>query len=176
MVDLNLVGLLRHEVWIERPEVRMVAGDVAVARSVRQAGLVRARIRPLEAQETAGLLGRLEEAQYAVYLAGEEALAEGDVLVQRVWVTRLAEEVAQGARELRVEEAMARPGEELEVGEQHGIVAGVLGAVVRLAESLASAHEAGCEVVGVRRFEVLGVEDEGGQGHHRRALVRPRVL
>ncbi|MEN6402520.1 MAG: hypothetical protein ABFD94_11320, partial [Armatimonadia bacterium] len=65
MVDVNLAGLLRHEVWIERPEVRMVAGDVAVARGVRQEGLVRVLVRPLDARETAGLLGRLEEARYA---------------------------------------------------------------------------------------------------------------
>ncbi|MEN6304620.1 MAG: hypothetical protein ABFD96_17955 [Armatimonadia bacterium] len=176
MVDVNLAGLLRHEVWIERPEVRMVAGDVAVARGVRQEGLVRVLVRPLDARETAGLLGRLEEARYAVYMTAAEDVAEGDVLAQRVWVTRLAEAAAEGTRELRVEEALARPGEEIEVGGESGVLAGVVDEVVSLAEGLEERHEAGCEVVGVRRFEVLGVEDEGGQGHHWRVLVRPRVV
>ncbi len=52
------------------------------------------------------------------------------------------------------------------------IVASASGQVLVLMEGLASEHEAGEAVAVARRFEVIAVEDEAGEGHHLRAVVR----
>lgn len=108
MRDVNLRGLLRDEVWVERVEVGAVEGNPTTPQYVREEAARRALVQPLTGMLREGLTGKLPEATHVVYL--EEAVAAAEVLV---W--------------------------------------------------------------GEMRLEVLACEDEGGQGHHWRAVVRGRA-
>lgn len=105
MRDRNLLALLRHEVWVERPEVAVVEGNPARPHYVREAKARRALVQPLGGTLKMELAGKLPEATHLVYL--EEAVEAADVVV---W--------------------------------------------------------------DAQRYEVQACEDEGGQGHHWRAVVR----
>lgn len=106
-MDVNLQEMLRHEVYVERPEVRFVDGDVATPRYVTDGEARRALVQPVKAETRETVAGKWEEATHVVYLGAEDEVRAGDVLVR-----------------------------------------------------------------GACRYEVVGVEDEGGQGHHWRVWVR----
>lgn len=79
MRDGNLRALLRHEVWVERPEVEAIEGNPTRPRYAREGKARRALVQPLAGTLKAELAGKLPEATHLVYL--EEAVDAGDVLV-----------------------------------------------------------------------------------------------
>ena len=124
------------------------------------------------------LLGRDEDVTHVAYLEPTD-LRPSDRLEIRTAESSLAAGADAGETVLSVsstdgfvEGACVVIGVNATAEEQ--IVASAGGQVLVIAEGLARGHEAGESVGIVERFEVIAVEDEAGEGHHLRAVVRER--
>ena len=89
----------------------------------------------------------------------------------------LADDLEAGAALIAALDGVAPvAGDEIGIGEgderEVRRVAEVAEAGVELELAVELAHAAGSQVALRRRYEVLAVEDEAGQGHHRRVVVR----
>ena len=104
------------------------------------------------------------------------ALLLGDLLTEAKVVDKLQAGVAAGATQVTVTDGLLQSGDRMEVGlgecsELNSVVA-VEGQVVTLGTALRAAHSAAEPVTAVVVYEVLGVEDQAGAGHHLKLAVR----
>ncbi len=182
MNDLIFEGLLEDTVNLSRPEVE-VENDLQVAAptyQLLQAGLP-ARVRPTLADIDRGLLGRFPAATAVAYLLVTD-LQANDHLSQVVATTELTAEAQGGADTLTVTSTAGfAPGEFAQLfGADHWeevVVAAVADDVtLELAEPLTVGLAAGDTVQAVVSYEVLGVLDPSGIGHHLKALLRHREI
>jgi hypothetical protein len=179
MNDYLFAEVLNRQGSVSRAAVTVEAGGLA-----REAvyGLVQAaaplRLRPVRGGLDDGLLGLWPSAGAVAYLAAGTLRAR-----DRLGVVRAIEELAEDAEAGAVT---------LALGAGHGIVAGdrlhlrgggrwaevlVAGAeaeAVTLDLPLGEAWAKGAQVETVVAYEVLGVEDPAGAGHHQRAVLRGR--
>lgn len=176
MRDQALAAMLRHVLAIERAKVNS-GPELGVSNpEFIWVAEVPGLVQPVVARLEPGLLGRLSESTHVVYLAGlEPEIATGDMAVQLIARGQLTEEVEAGEAMLtQPEGTVLVVGDEIEIGiggEVRRVVAVGSGGVA-LDRPLEEAHELGSRVAVRQRYEVLGVEDEGGQGHHRKVHVR----
>lgn len=173
-----MVALLAHDLGLERatvasgPELGVANPEYVPVASVR--GLVQ----PISTMARAGLLGLYPEGSHVVYLAGVvPEIAVGDLVVRRFAQGTLAEALEVGDQVIQVSGTLSpMAGDEIEIGESAARevrrVTGGSEAGFVLDRPVEAAHEEGSAVALRQRYEVLGVEDEAGQGHHRRVVVR----
>ncbi|NPV46502.1 MAG: hypothetical protein HPY69_06075 [Armatimonadetes bacterium] len=178
MVDVALAALLEHDLGIERatvasgPELGVANPEYVLVASVK--GLVQ----PAGATARSGLLGLYPESSHVVYLAGVvPEVAVGDLVVRRAAQGVLAEPLEVADQVIQVSGALSLlAGDEIEIGEGAGRevrrVAEWSGEGFLLERPVEVAHAEGSPVALRQRYEVLGVEDEAGLGHHRRVVVR----
>ncbi len=179
MTDYLFDEMLNRRANVTRPTVA-VDGE-GLAREPEYAlaqAFVPLRLRPVRTMLDYGLLGKWPQATAVAYLRPGVAQAL-DRLGVIVGSTELAQPAASHATEMVVESAAGiAPGATLHLREAghfaEAVVAAVEGATVALREGLPAGFSAGAAVEVVTTYEVLGVEDPGGEGHHTRAAVRKR--
>lgn len=181
MKDRNFEMLAQDETLLGQAEVAAGLELQVAAPSFRWVASVKAMVQPVRAGSSAGLLGRFPESTHVAYLAQAEGLQTGDELVRVHGRTQLLEAAARGAQELKVADASGLvAGADLGLGEgltqEVQRVAAVEGDTVQLAGALREVQGEGTQVAGLQRFEVLGVEDESGRGHHVRVVLRAKVV
>ena len=183
LVSLGVLALASgcaHRIYA-RPVTGVAVGlDLETPVHERVAGPLAALVQPWTAGAADGLMGRLPESTHVAYLAVAAAQV-GDVLVRAVARTALAEDAEVGEDGIEVEETSGiEAGSRIEIGEgstcERRVALRVEDTSVRLATKLWQEHEAQEQVATTLRYEVLGVEDEAGQGHHQRVAVREVVL
>jgi len=147
--------------------------------ALAQVGL-RLRLRPARVALDSTLLGRFPQVDCVAYVEPGEVRA-GDRLAVVEASTALTEAAEAGATAVVVADSLGlAPGMRLHLrdGEALGevVAAGVVGSTVTLREALSASFSAGTRVETVRSYQVLGAEDEGGEGHHLRLALRAREL
>jgi hypothetical protein len=176
MADINLRQMLRHTVYVDRAEMGMSGLNPLSPQYVRQSGPLPALIQPLRGDLAATVAGRLLEATHVAYLATGPTILAGDFVTQELLVGQLTGSAAAGATRVGVTEEAWGPGDLVEVGPESALerlaVRTTETGWLDLEAALAEAHLAGERVAAVRQYEVLAVEDEGGQGHHLRVVMR----
>jgi hypothetical protein len=179
MGDYLFDEVLNRRGNVTRPVVEV--GGEGLAREARYElakAAVPLRVRPARATLDYGLLGKWPQATAVAYLRPGQAQALDRIGVV-TGATALAESAEEGATEITVESAMGiGAGARLHLREgaafAEAVVEAVEGESVTLREALETGFGAGASVETVVSYEVLGVEDEGGEGHHVRAAVRSR--
>lgn len=179
MSDYLFDELLNRRGNVTRPVVEV--GGERLAREPRYAAVglaVPLRVRPARTGLDQGLLGRWPQAAVVLYLRPGLVRALDRVGVVRA-ATELAEAAEEGARAIVVASTEGlESGARLHVRTSQAlaevVVESVEGRVVALREALEEAWEAGAAVEVVESYEVLGVEEAGGEGHHVRAAGRRR--
>ena len=182
MSDLTFEGLLEDTVNLSRPQIE-VESDLQVAAptyEVLNAG-VAARLRPILADIDRGLLGRFPMATAVAYLLMTD-LQPNDRLAQVVATTELTAEALNGADTLTVtgtDGFVAGQFAQLLAADHWTEV--VVTAVpdedtLELAEPLTAGFAEGDAVQAAVGYEVLGVLDASGIGHHLKAVLRHREI
>ena len=177
MRDGSFLTLLRDVVSIRRPQVTVTAlGTPRAPRYVPVTEDVPCRLQPLAANRAGTVLGQTEHATHAGYLEPADVRA-GDLLVERVVRFELAEDVEAGSKGFVVsDEAGLARGLKVELGAGEGselhLVTDGIGGSVTVADAVSGDHPAGDPVYVVAVYEVCGVKDEAGQGHHLRLDLR----
>ena len=179
MSDYLFEEVLNRRGNVTRPVVEV--GGEGLAREARYEAVgvaVALRVRPVRAALDHGLLGRWPQATTVLYLQPGQARALDRVGVV-TGATELAEEVQEEATEISVASAGGiEVGARLHLREGTSfaevVVESVAGATLALREALETGFGAGASVETVVSYEVAGVEDAGGEGHHGRAAARKR--
>ena len=176
MVDANLRQMLQQTAYVDRAEVGVNGMDPLSPEYARQSGPLPALVQPLRGDLAATVAGKLPEATHVVYLQAGPTIVAGDLLTVELLNGKLVAEADIGASEISVTEETWGPGDTVEIGEEvmleRFLVEGAEAGVLELNEALEMYHPVGERVAAVRQYEVLVVEDEGGQGHHLRVVVR----
>jgi hypothetical protein len=169
MADATFEALLTEIAQIARPVVLLDADGGPATPIYEPTGeSVRVRIAPARAGSRDGLLGRTEEATHVIYAAPAD-LRVADRLIVRPVVTSLSADVEAGASVLPVTATEGlRDGQRVEIGGEELTVAAVGAGEIRVTPAVTSDYEAGEALSVVVRYEVLGVADEAGAGHHLR--------
>jgi hypothetical protein len=141
----------------------------------------RGLIQPVSGNGDKGLLGRLPETTHVAYLTyGGEEVRVGDVLGKVTAEGALVEAAEAGTAALEVSGLTVTAGADIEIGAAEGLerrrVAAVSGTTLTLEAALATAHRKNEVVRVVRRYLVVGVSDEAGQGHHLKIALRELVV
>ncbi|MFO8079047.1 MAG: hypothetical protein R6V07_01970 [Armatimonadota bacterium] len=172
-MDATFEDLLTATATIARPRVELDADGGPRTPVYEPTGeSARVRITPARSGSRDGLLGRVEDVTHVIYTEPAD-IRVGDRLVIRRVVTELSEDVDGGATELPVRStADIRDGDRVEIGTEERIASAVTGESVTIASALAGSYEEGEAVRVVERYEVLGVEDAGGMGHHLRLTAK----
>ena len=180
MRDPGFAALLRDVVSVWRPEVSVSwEGDPRTPVYALVASGVPCALQPVSDSTRETLLGDIERATHVAYLQPTD-LRAGDWLAEEAAGDVLAAPAAQGGRAVTVAHTgrVAR-GDRLCVGADSGaelVLAGdANGVTASLATALRYAHAAGESVSVVVAYEVLGVRDEAGQGHHLRVDLRKLI-
>lgn len=182
MNDPIFEELLEHIVNLGRPQVE-VESDLQVAvptYELLQAG-VAARLRPIAAGIDRGLLGRFPHATAVAYLLPTD-LEANDRLAQMVAATVLTEPALSGADTLTVASTAGfTTGEFAHLlsatgWEEVAIVAVADEETLELVEPLIAGFAEGDVVQAVVSYEVLGVIEAAGAGHHLKAVLRHREM
>ena len=176
MVDANLRQMLQQTAYVDRAEIGTSRLDPLSPEWVRQTGPLPALVQPLRGDLAATVAGKLPDATHVAYLEAGPKIVPGDGLVVESLVGELTEEADVGASQITVTEEEWGPGDLVEIGEEAVLERFVVEAtdrpVLELAGTLALYHGTHERVAAVLRYEVLAVEDEGGQGHHLRVVLR----
>lgn len=174
----GFTALLHHDVFIDRLKTAGNGnGPTGSPAFDRLAQLHHALIQPLRAQMLQGPAGRYPQATHRAYIH-HGLVGAGDRLVRIMERTTLAEEALADAQAIVVEGAgqHATPGARVEIGEgeqvEQRIIQSREGDSLGLNQPTAHGYPSGTPVAVVAHYEVQGVEDEGGQGHHDRLAVR----
>lgn len=176
MSDPCLLALMRDVVSVRRPRVSQRGlGEVLTGVYELAASAVPCALQPRGPRPAETLVGGLEGATHACYLEPGDVRA-GDLLTEAKVVDKLQAGVAAGATQVTVTDGLLQSGDRMEVGlgecsELNSVVA-VEGQVVTLGTALRAAHSAAEPVTAVVVYEVLGVEDQAGAGHHLKLAVR----
>lgn len=177
MRDECFAGLLDDSAHVLRPEVTL-SGRGSPRHPVYQhvEGAVACAIQPVAGTLRETVVGRLEQATHVAYLGPRDVRA-GDLLAECLAQGSLAEASEQGGGSITVAEGMrVQRGDRLVVGAgeeaELAVAVVVSGTTVELMTALARGHEAGDGVTKVTAYEVLGVRDEAGVGHHLRLSLR----
>ena len=180
MSDKVFRGLLIHEAEILRPTVELDPDGVPKTPTFQTLVPAAAcRLTPARAVSSDELLGRTGDASHVLYLEPMDVRVADRITIRPVR-TSLSEDAPQGSTELKVTESTGlAAGNKIEVGcgdaaEVH-MIASVSGKTIILREQLEQEHLSGEAVSMPRHYEVLGVTDEGGAGHHLRAVVKELV-
>lgn len=168
-MDATFSRLLTATAEITRPDVELDADGGPKTPAYHATGeSARVRITPARAGSEDGLLGRTEEVTHVIY-APPADIRMGDRLVTRPVTTVLTADVEAGETELPVARtAGIRDGQSVQIGAEEPTVMSVTAEAIVVTPGVASAHEEGEAVSVVERYEVLGVEDAAGMGHHLR--------
>ncbi|MGI5820362.1 MAG: hypothetical protein ACOX9R_19920 [Armatimonadota bacterium] len=167
--DATFRGLLLATAEITRPDVTLDAEGGPRTPTYHPTGAsARVRITPARAGSEDGLLGRMEEVTHVIYAMPAD-IRIGDRLVTRPVTTALSEDVEAGETELPVACTDGiRDGGRVRVGGDELTVMSVTAGAVVVRPGVAIACEEGEAVSVVERYEVLGVKDAAGMGHHLR--------
>ncbi len=179
MSDYLFDEVLNRRGNVTRPVVE-VGGD-GLAREARYevaAVAVALRVRPVRATVDYGLLGRWPQATAVLYMWPGQTRALDRVGVV-LSATELAAEAEEGATEIAVVTAAGmEAGARLHLREgaalSEVVVESVEGTTVTLREALDRDFGTGASVEVVASYEVLGGEDQSGEGHHVRVAARER--
>jgi len=174
MRDGNWQSLMRQKACRERPLVG-VGADLRVAEAEYLRGEEMAVcVQPRGVGAAAGWLGLYPDATHVVYLAAPaERLEAGERLSVVAGETALSAASTHGDSEIIVDDGRGFvPGVVVAVGDMWRRVLKVEGRKVTLTSELEHACAVGTPVRRMRRYLVLGSEDEAGQGHHLRVAVR----
>ncbi|MFP4250394.1 MAG: hypothetical protein ACLFU7_12090 [Armatimonadota bacterium] len=168
-MDATFEDLLTATATIARPRVELDADGGPTTPVYEPTGeSARVRITPARSASRDGLLGRVEDVTHVIYTEPAD-IRLGDRLVTGRVAAALSEDVEPGATVLPVRSSgEIRDGERVEVGAEERLVVAVTEESVTVASALAEGYEEGEAVRVVVRYEVLGVEDAGGMGHHMR--------
>jgi predicted RecA/RadA family phage recombinase len=168
-MDATLEDLLTATAMIARPRVELDADGGPRTPVYEATGeSARVRITPARSASRDGLLGRVEDVTHVIYTEPAD-IRMGDRLVTRPRAAALSEDVEAGVTVLPVDATEEiRDGETVEIGAEERLVVAVTEESVTVASALAGGYEEGEAVRVVVRYEVLGVEDAGGMGHHLR--------
>lgn len=179
MTDYLFEEILNRRGNVTRPTVAVDSEGLAREPEYALArAFVPLRLRPTRTMLDYGLLGKWPQATAVAYLRPGVVQAL-DRLGVIVGSTALAQPAALGATEIAVESAAGiAPGVTLHLREAghfaEAVAAAVEGDTVALREGLPAEFSVGAAVEAVTSYEVLGVEDPAGEGHHARAAVRKR--
>lgn len=179
MRDGGFLTLLRDVVSVRRPQVDVsTLGNPRTPRYVMVTEDVPCTLQPVSSQYGETVIGQAERATHVAYLEPADVRA-GDLLVERVVQFKLAEGVEAGSRVFRVaDDAGLVAGLRVEFGAgtdcELRLVVSSAGDEATVDEPLAVGHEAGDAVYVVSTYEVCGVRDEAGRGHHLRLDLRVR--
>jgi hypothetical protein len=173
------VTLLRDVVSVRRRQVDLsTLGSPRTPRYVLVTEDVPCTLQPLSSEYGETVIGQAERATHVAYLEPADVRA-GDLLVERVVHLELAEDVEAGSSVFRVaDEAGLVAGLRVELGtgaesELH-LVMGCVGDEATVDGPVTAGHVAGEPVYVVSAYEVCGVRDEAGRGHHLRLDLRVR--
>ena len=170
MTDYLFDEMLNRRANVTRPTVEVDGDGLAREAQYQGVGSVALRVRPVRATLDAGLLGKWPRATAVAYLAPGTARAL-DRLAVVLAATALAEAAGEGDTSITVEDATGiEAGATLQISEGAGfceaVAEAVDGAAVTLRDALETGFAAGASAEVVASYEVLGVEDQGGAGHH----------
>lgn len=177
MRDECFAGLLDDMARILRPEVSLTGRGSPRSAVYRQVeGEVACAMQPVAGTLRETVIGRLERATHVAYMKPRDVRA-GDVLAECLAQGSLAEGAGQGDGVIMVGEGMeVSRGDRLVVGEGEEaelvVAVTVSGAEIGLMAPLSRGHEGDDAVTKVRGYEVVGVRDEAGVGHHLRVSLR----
>ncbi len=172
MQDTVFAGLLKQDAALDRCVTTVgFEGSVAAPSYERYASEVAARITPASDGRYRSVLGEQTQVSHQGYTGSEYDVEIGDLLVWRTAETNLSEEAEAGAAEIIVDApTLFEAGQIIEVGDgatrEQMLVVEASGETLTLAVDLEFDHDAGEEVVPVRRFEVLYVRRWPGLDHH----------
>lgn len=170
--DATFEALLTGTAQIARPSVALDGeGGPRTPVYAPTGESARVRITPARSGSSDGLLGRTEEATHVIY-ARPADIRVADRLVVRPVTATLSEDVEARATELPVTSVEGfRDGQRVEIGDEELTVTAVSANVLAVTPGVAEAYEKGEAVSVLARYEVLGVEDAAGAGHHLRIMA-----
>ena len=181
-MDSTFRQLLRHEVTLQRPVSGTTAGGnvTGVTYEDVYADAQPARIVPVRTLLSGGILGAFPEATHVLYCEPLD-LKAGYRVERELAATALAQAAQAGDEEIAVaDDTGLQQGHviELSAGEvtEAAEVRGVGDDLLALAGPLAHGFSVGTPVRAALRYDVLGVEDEAGAGHHLRVVLRETAL
>jgi len=171
-MDRTFAGLLTATAEVMRPTVELDAEGGPKTPVYEKTGQsVRVRITPARSSSEDDLLGRTEDVTHVVY-AEPADIRVADRLVTRPVTTALNEDVDAGATVLPVTStAGIRDGQTVEIGGDEATVLEVETDALTVAPGVSVAYDEGEDVCVVERYQVQGVEDAAGMGHHLRVTV-----
>lgn len=179
MGDGSFLTLLRDVVSVRRPQVDVsTLGSPRKPRYVLVTEDVPCTLQPVSSEYGETVIGQAEKATHVAYLEPADVRA-GDLLVERVVRLELAEDVEPGSRVFRVsDEAGLVAGLRVELGagvdSELRLVVSCDGDEAAVDGPMTTGHTAGEPVYVVSVYEVCGVRDEAGKGHHLRLDLRAR--
>jgi hypothetical protein len=178
MTDYLFDEILNRRAHVTRPAVPVGADGLAGEPIYSLVGSVALRVRPVRASLDASLLGAWPAATVVAYLEPGVVQALDRVAVV-VTATALAAAASAGLTAIGLEEATGlQTGSRLQLTAAadffETVVETIADTTVTLRDALPTAFPAGASVEAVTSYEVLGVEDAAGAGHHVRAGMRQR--
>ncbi len=174
--DATFEALLTQTAQIARPSVELDGDGGPKTPTWELTGeSVRVRIAPARSGSEDGLLGRTEDVTHVIYARFAD-IRVADRLITRPVTTALSDDVEAGATELPVSAtAGIRDGQRIEIGDEELTVVEVGSVAIGVTPGVASDYEQGAAVCVVVRYEVLGVADAAGAGHHLRLVAATAV-
>jgi hypothetical protein len=171
--DATFEDLMTGMAQVARPTVEL-DGDGGPKTPVYESTgeSVRVRIVPAHASSEDGLLGRVEDVTHVIYAMPAD-IRVADRLVTHPVATKLSEDVEAMATELPVVSTNGfQDGQRVLIGGEELTVTGVGAEALTITPILAQGYDEGEAVTVAIEYEVLGVEDAAGMGHHLRITAR----
>ena len=178
MADRIFEALLIHKVRILRPQTGSRRD-----RNLRQPAYVpvypqaqKGRVMPLRVETEQTILGAFPGATHALFTGVLDIRPQYRVR-RELAMTKLVEPTQPGILSAQLQTvSQVQPGQVLMLsfeGQTEAVsVESVSGSVVTLRQALDKGFPAGADVEVLEEYEVLGVEDEGGAGHHLKSILR----
>ena len=181
-MDPVFASLLIHNLTVRRP-IESKTGELNLGAADYEdvyPNAVPARVVPARATIDAGILGAFPDATHLAYCGIIDA-APGYLIERMLASSVLAAPAPPGATQVSVaSSADFRVGHVAELvaasESERAHVVGVQVGTLSLQSPLVHGFAQGDLVRAVLRFDVLGVEDEAGAGHHLRLTLRERAL
>ncbi len=167
--DATFVALLDQTAQIARPVVELSGDGVPKTPTYEATGeCVPMRVTPGSGDSEDDLLGRVADATHVIYTTPAD-IRVADLLVTRPVTTALSDDVQAGDTALPVEDTDGIvDGQRVEIGQEELEVQTVGADAVTVTTGLEQGYEEEEPLSVIVRYEVLGVEDEAGAGHHLR--------